>query len=437
MAQAQPEREIRAVEENVALKHDNNNSDNNKKKKKKKKYNDMSSKTGGGGGGGAFKFNAHAPEYVPKSTPAVPVSGYIVPCLQYGGGSAGADKWIFVSDKDVIPLVANPDVSIPTSQCTNNNNAVLTEQLQNKIIKQVEYQFSDMSLLANDNLAKQIRKDPEGFVPIAVVSSTKKLKSIISTNYNLLAEALCASTKLDVSNDGQRVKRKNPFTEKEREELQLRTVVAENLPDDHSHQNLEKIFNVAGAVKTIRVCHPQEANSRGKGDCVVSTKLHALVEFENMESAEKAVEKLNDERNWGKGLRVRLLLRRSPRSVLKNRKAAFDGHDGYLDEEEGHQVEGGLEDNSQLQQQNNTKPFALDNNAEDAATSSKKAMWSKGRGRPQQQRSSTSNGRGLLSQSSLPVNSESSAKQTIKGPRMPDGTKGFNMGRGRPISIPV
>lgn len=28
--------------------------------------------------------------------------------------------------------------------------------------------------------------------------------------------------------------------------LQLRTVVAENLPDDHSHHNIEKIFNVAG-----------------------------------------------------------------------------------------------------------------------------------------------------------------------------------------------
>lgn len=28
--------------------------------------------------------------------------------------------------------------------------------------------------------------------------------------------------------------------------LQSRTVVAENLPEDHSHQNLEKIFSVVG-----------------------------------------------------------------------------------------------------------------------------------------------------------------------------------------------
>lgn len=30
-------------------------------------------------------------------------------------------------------------------------------------IKQVEYQFSDMSLLANESLVKHISKDPEGY----------------------------------------------------------------------------------------------------------------------------------------------------------------------------------------------------------------------------------------------------------------------------------
>ncbi|KAK7310232.1 hypothetical protein RJT34_07618 [Clitoria ternatea] len=43
------------------------------------------------------------------------------------------------------------------------------------------------------------------------------------------------------------------------------------------------------------------------------------------------VEKLNDERNWRKGMRVRLLLRCLPKSVLKSRKSEFDG---YLDDEE-------------------------------------------------------------------------------------------------------
>lgn len=49
-----------------------------------------------------------------------------------------------------------------------------------------------------------------------------------------------------LSADGKKVKRKHPFTEKEKEDLQARTVVAENLPDDHSHQNIQKIFTVVG-----------------------------------------------------------------------------------------------------------------------------------------------------------------------------------------------
>lgn len=89
-----------------------------------------------------------------------------------------------------------------------------------------------------------------------------------------------------VSVDGKKVKRKHPFTEKEKEDLQVkqrygifvlmdylkissdcsimqsafllflqsRTVVAENLPDDHSHQNLQKIFSVVG--RWISSVHP-------------------------------------------------------------------------------------------------------------------------------------------------------------------------------------
>lgn len=91
-----------------------------------------------------------------------------------------------------------------------------------------------------------------------------------------------------VSNDGKKVRRKHPFTEKDKEELhvrngcflyyqdmstfinlssslelnvylmwstflvfQSRIVVAENLPEDHSHQNLERIFSVVGRLDLL------------------------------------------------------------------------------------------------------------------------------------------------------------------------------------------
>ncbi|KAJ0801314.1 putative RNA recognition motif domain, nucleotide-binding alpha-beta plait domain superfamily [Helianthus annuus] len=257
----------------------------------------------------------------------------------------------------------------------------------------------------------------------------KKIKSCI-TNNQLLAQALCASSKLVVSNDGKKVRRKHPFTEKDKEELQSRTVVAENLPEDHSHQNLEKIFSVVRSVKAIRICHPQEPNSsRSRGDYVFSNKLHALVEYETSEMAEKAVEKLNDERNWRKGLRVRLLLRRSPKSVLKSRKSEFDGLlDDDIDE---------AYDLPEESSPTNVIELAIDNNAEEGS----KKGWARGRGKSKI-RTSSHNGRGVLSQSpqsSGSTHSETtlSPKLSPKGPRMPDGTRGFTMGRGKPMSPPA
>ncbi|KAK1431212.1 hypothetical protein QVD17_14511 [Tagetes erecta] len=373
----------------------------------------------------SFKFNAHAPEFVPSSHTHIPVSGYFYPCFNYVGVSAndvsGSPDWVYVGGGDQDQFFSNPDVVIPTY-----STKVLNEDLQQKIIKQVEYQFSGLSLLANESLVKHISKDPEGYVPISVIASMKKIKSCINNN-QLLAQALCSSSKLVVSNDGKKVRRKYPFTEKDKEELQSRTVVAENLPEDHSHQNLEKIFNVVRSVKSIRICHPQEPNSsRSRGDYVFSNKLHALVEYETSDMAEKAVEKLNDERNWRKGLRVRLLLRRSPKSVLKSRKSEFDGL-----------VDDDVDDAYDLPEESSpttVTELAVENNAEEGS----KKGWARGRGKSKI-RTSSHNGRGVLSQSpqssgSAHSDTTPSPKSSPKGPRMPDGTRGFTMGRGKPMS---
>ncbi|XAR72873.1 hypothetical protein NMG60_11019656 [Bertholletia excelsa] len=373
-------------------------------------------------GSAPFKFNAHAPEFVPRTQTQVPISGYFYPCFHFLDGSSASD-WYYVGDQEPIQLISDSSISL-----SNYSKNVLTDELRQKIIKQAEYQLSDMSLLANESLSKHVNKDPEGFIPLSVVASTKKIKSLVSNHY-MVAQALRFSSNLVVSDDNKKVKRRRPFTDKDREELQSRTVVAENLPDDHSHHNLEKIFGVVGSVKTIRICHPQEPNSsRPKGDCVISNKLHALVEYEAPEIAEKAVEKLNDERNWRKGLRVRLLLRRSPKSVLKSRKSDFDG---ILDDDD--MPLESLEDSSQI---HSSEPVT-ENNAKENSAGTKKE-FGRGRGKSRLHAQSQShNGRGLLTVSPQAGSSgqpETLTKQATRGPRMPDGTRGFTMGRGKPPS---
>ncbi|XP_057782960.1 la-related protein 6C [Salvia miltiorrhiza] len=371
--------------------------------------------------GGAFKFNVAAPEFVPTMVAApaaaqVPITGYFYPCFQSMDGTTGS--WIYVSDQEItIPLVQpKPSAKVASPHIAQPKEAALSEELKQKIIKQAEYMFSDMSMLANETLVKHVNKDPEGYVPINFVSTLKKLKSL-NVNNQMVAQALRCSSKLIVSSDGKKVKRKHPFTEKEKEELQLRTVIAENLPDDHSHQKIEKMFNVVGNIKSIRICQPQDHNSSrsSKGDIVISNKLHALVEYENPETAERAAEKLNDERNWRKGMRVRVMLRRSPKSVLKCRKSEFEA---CLEDEGGSHHE----DPSRL---SNSETEADENGA------TLKRSWSKNRGKAKQRPQ-------LQATRSLPATSSHFGTNfPVKGPRMPDGTRGFTMGRGKPLAIQV
>ncbi|KAK8367957.1 hypothetical protein V6Z12_A01G007300 [Gossypium hirsutum] len=344
---------------------------------------------GGSSNGVRFKFNAYAPEFVSRSrTQMLPVSTYYYPFFHYlnggddGGGGGGFD-WFFVGKQEPISTnsISNHNLSNP-----------------NFYSKMVEHQFSDMSLLANESLSRQISKDPEGYVPISFISSTKKINSLISKKL-LLAKVLRSSSKLVVSDDGKKVKRKHPFTKKDKEEVQSRTVVVENLPEGHSHPNLDKIFNVVGSVKNIQICRPQESNSpRSKTDFSTSNKLYTLMELELREIAKKA-----------------------PKPILKTRKSEFDA---ILNEK----------DFEHSFQSNNVE--STENKTEDNGVGSKKGDGrgrGKGRGRVQNH-----NRRGQLPTSPQPINPttqcEASMKQTFKGPRIPDGTKGFTMGRGKPLT---
>ncbi|PWS22488.1 hypothetical protein DKP78_18125, partial [Enterococcus faecium] len=64
-------------------------------------------------------------------------------------------------------------------------------------------------------------------------------------------------------------------------------------------------------------------NRSAKLDMLFANKLHAFVEYDTVEDAEKAIVELNDERNWRNGLRVRLL----NTCMTKGGKGKMCGHD--------------------------------------------------------------------------------------------------------------
>ncbi|XP_027118008.1 la-related protein 6B isoform X2 [Coffea arabica] len=324
----------------------------------------------------------------------------------------------------------------------------LSEEIALKIINQVEFYFSDINLATTGFLYKIMVKDPEGFVPISVIASIKKIKTLTKSQ-SQLASVLKGSSKLVVSEDGKKVRRLHPLTELDMEDVQSRIIIAENLPEDHCHQNLLKIFSAVGSVKSIRSCQPSgptvtSTSRAAKGDPVnFSNKLHAFVEYESVELAEKAVLELN-EGNWRNGLKVRLLLKRSAR----DKKAGHEGEYSFKDEdgfgpEHIQQHEKCLDDFVQppnepmWEEHGNNKEGGLrKSRSREFREVNENRGWGKGRGRPAYNSNNRGNHPGVASNVPLNIEQPTAAKQPPV-PRMPDGTKGFSMGRGKPVAVRI
>ncbi|KAL7211458.1 hypothetical protein ACSBR2_014341 [Camellia fascicularis] len=303
----------------------------------------------------------------------------------------------------------------------------LTDDLRDKIIKQVEYYFSDENLPNDKFLMNYVTKDVEGFVPIAIIASFRKMKRLTHDS-SLIVAALKQSSFLVVSSNS-KVRRLLPFPVAEVMDPKLCTVLVENLPEDHSTENIQRIFGEAGNIKNICIRDPHviiEPKKRTIAEKLLSGKLHVLVEYETVEAAEKAVAMLNDEQDWRYGMRVKLLKKRSVKHGQKNKGSR------RADSEKNNNVHAsdpaGDEENHYSSEHHDDT-----HDEEDGDHISKEKIGYKGRnrrrGKGQRYRGTNGQGHGTVSSShgSEPV-------KPPPGPRMPDGTKGFTMGRGRPLA---
>eukprot|EP00897_Mesotaenium_endlicherianum_P007058 jgi/Mesen1/6380/ME000329S05546 len=331
-----------------------------------------------------------------------------------------------------------------------------------KLMKQVEFYFSDQNLPTDNYLMKFLKKDPEGFVPLAVIAGFKKVKVLAPKNssapsiVSLLTTALRSSSQLVVSDDGKRVRRAQPMVEFDIAETQSRMVVAENLPADHSIQAMEKLFAQVGRVKMVRVCQPdaanganQSASSNPKSPLRVSNKLHAMVEYETQEAAERAVKELTDEGNWRSGLHVCMLVRRnygkqssSSSQTSKPRKSPGGGGLGQQLQQQ-HQDSDAEDADSPASGTDADGAHAAAADGDDGGEGEGSLGARKGRAI----RGPRGKGRGRgntptntppryspLSSSPLGGSYLESYMKPPPGPRMPDGTRGFTMGRGKAMS---
>ncbi|PQQ20417.1 la-related protein 6A [Prunus yedoensis var. nudiflora] len=304
----------------------------------------------------------------------------------------------------------------------------LSDDLKQKIIKQVEYYFSDENLPTDKHMLSLIKKNKEGFVPISVIASFRKMKKLIRNN-SLIAAALRESSLLVVSSNGKKLKRLHPLPLPENRDAKC-TVLVENLPEDHSVENLKRIFGEAGNIKDVCILDPHaiEASTKGgKAEKLISNKLHALVEYDTVEAADKAVTTLNNEEDWRNGMRVKHL---KQMGKYGQRKQAWRGFDS--EKSSGNRTSdqtGGEENHNASEHHNDTR--TPDDEDGERVPKEKTGHRGRTRGQSGRQKYRVTNGFGHGTSS---ANHGIEPSKPPPGPRMPDGTRGFTMGRGRTLS---
>ncbi|KAK7303125.1 hypothetical protein RJT34_14026 [Clitoria ternatea] len=308
-------------------------------------------------------------------------------------------------------------------------SGVSLEDLKLKIIKQVEYYFSDENLPTDKYLLGFVKRNREGSVPISVITSFRKMKKL-TRDHSFILAALKESSLLVVSSDGKRVKRLNPLRFNESRDHKLYTVLVENLPEDHSKENIRQIFHEAGNIKRITIHDPRstaESAKHNKQEMLISSKLHALVEYETIEAAEKAVAMLNDEQDWRNGMHVKLLKRMGK---YGHKKQAWRGPNSEKNSSNHVSDQTGDEENHGSNEHHEDT-----HEEEDGEHLSKDRGGHRHRnqGRSRKHKYRAVNGAGHGSTSSTHA---AEASKPPPGPKMPDGTRGFAIGRGRP-PVPV
>ncbi|KAI8568298.1 hypothetical protein RHMOL_Rhmol02G0187300 [Rhododendron molle] len=280
--------------------------------------------------------------------------------------------------------------------------SALTDDLRDKIIKQVEYYFSDENLPTDKFLMKYVTQNVQGFVPIAVVASFRKMKKL-TQDRSLIVAALKESSFLVVSSNRKKVKRLLPLPVSEVTDAQLCTVLVENLPEDQSTENIQRIFGEAGNIKNICIHNPhaaREPQKRTIAEKLLSGKLHALVEYETVDAAEKAAKHGEKKKGW--------------REVDFEKSSNVHASDP-VGGEENHNLSDHLDERHNEEDGDHLLKEKNDSKAQNR-------RW----GRGQRYRGTNGQGHGTNFSSH-----GSEASKPPPGPRLPDGTRGFSFGRGR------
>jgi len=150
--------------------------------------------------------------------------------------------------------------------------------LEENIIRQVEFYFSDSNLPNDRFMRSQVADHPEGYVEIKIIASFQRMQKL-STNLNQIITAIKKSTLLEVDKDEKLVRRKTPLPEEL--DNDKRTVTLIGIPEEETIETIEKNYEKYGKINCVRIIK-DKSTKKSKG--IVS------IEFNKEEEAKKFLE---------------------------------------------------------------------------------------------------------------------------------------------------
>ncbi|XP_076039261.1 uncharacterized protein LOC143024352 [Oratosquilla oratoria] len=175
-----------------------------------------------------------------------------------------------------------------------------SEELAKSLVAQVEEYLGDEFLAKDLFLLKHVRRHRDGFVSLKLLSGYKRVKKL-SRNWRVLASVLKSSKKLELNEEGTKVRRRASLPRLLQEEAPAsRSLVAVDVPPKQATiEDLAALFGPFGTVASLQVIKPK-AGSGVPSDLQylaarvpnLASTVCTIVEYEDVWGAARALKGL-------------------------------------------------------------------------------------------------------------------------------------------------
>jgi la-related protein 6 len=183
--------------------------------------------------------------------------------------------------------------------------------LQEKIVKQVEWYFSDENLLKDSFLMKHITRNKQGYVSLKLVASLRKVKTL-SKDWRVVLECLKHSDFLALNEEETKVRRTSPAPQVDFSHI-AKTLLITNYHDQEPNlEDVKEHFGKYGDLVQVRLIHPGRAIPLDVKPCKpqhssLGKELCILLQFKSGTAAKSALKKIIEHLSWRDEMEVHML----------------------------------------------------------------------------------------------------------------------------------